>query len=294
MKIKKKSETEKAIDTRKSERAKEAEGALSLVKRAIAEREVKELEAKKLEAEYQKKAAELIEREEELVTQIDAGKKQVESMANEYEAIRKEKEQANLAELSKSELTKSDVKSGKISATEFVQKGKEDEEIAAMAGNRTQLELSELSDAIREKNHEITKWELELSDIQCKVFSMTFQPARILRETYRIMTEYLDFNMSPHMENLHSASATRDQRKNELSLIEHGVNLSGSGYVWMAITKKAAKRLQHSPILPKEHVSMLLQKLDAIEGDETQLVTIEYHHPESYWPGDSIIVRGEY
>ena len=82
------------------------------------------------------------------------------------------------------------------------------------------------------------------------------------------------------------------QKKHELMLIEHGVSV-GSGYTWSNITLKEGYRLKLDPIVPKEHIMSLLEKLAGIEASDGTRITVTFRPKGSFFPGDPIEVREE-
>ena len=66
-----------------------------------------------------------------------------------------------------------------------------------------------------------------------------------------------------------------------------------SGYTWSNLNLKEAYRIKLDPVFPKEFVSSLQEKLSEIEPGEETRVTVVYHSPGSFWPGDPIEIREE-
>ena len=261
---------------------------VSLVKQAKDEYERRQKETLKKEEQNRQEIIRLTELEKSLKLKIEAGKKQIAKMEDEFEELEKERMKLNLAEIQKSEVTKKDVQEGKASIHQFYMQGKEEDEIKRMMEGRTLEDLEKVSDMIRAKGTEIARLELELYSTQCTIFGLVVNPVKYLRASYRELGEMLDYQLGPLTEDWHSAKSNKVQKEHELMLIEKGFGLSG-GYRWDNITVKEARRLIHNPVIPKEHISSLLEQLDEVE--KGSLVSISYHHKGTHWPGLPIEVH---
>lgn len=265
---------------------------ISLVKQAQIDYGKKQKEVMEQENRNRERIAALSKQEAALTLKIEAGKKRIEEMVDEYEALEKEQAKANLAAIKEREFTKKDVQDGKISMAEFQAQGKRDTEIVDMARARTLEGLEKTSDAIREKGIEVARLKVELYMTQNEIFGLTLNPVNLLRKSYRDLADLLDFQIGPLSGDWSTAKSNLAQSKHELTIATEGTGLS-AGFKWASLSIKAARRLQHSPILPKEHIPALLQQLDEIEG-ETSRVHVILHFKHASWPGDPLEVQIAY
>jgi len=264
----------------------------SLVEMAKESHEKVMKEASKKEQEHKKRVAALTEKERELTAKIKAGKEQYEKMKDDFEVLEREQREANLAEIRENEFTANDVKSGKITINQFHAAGKQNDELQKMGMVKTIEDLEKSSDLIREKGTEIVRLELALYETQSSIHSLLTHPVKLLRLSYRELGNMLDYQLEGLTKDGCSAQNLKVEKENQILLIENGVGMSG-GQVWGNISLKQAYRVRLDPILPKELIVDLLSKLDEIEGTETTRVTVNYHQPGSFWPGDPIEVRIE-
>lgn len=246
--------------------------------------------AEKLEKQQKEQIAEMTAKEKELKKEIGEAKEQLETMASEFEVVERKQREKALAEIKSEEMTEDDLKSGKITIAQFEANGKDTDEVRRMALAKTVEILERSSDAARSKGEEIVRFEKDLYDIQDSIYSMLMYPIKLWRQSYRDVGDMLDFQFSKMAEGGSSARALSDQKKNEVMLIESGISISSTGYVWSNLSLKDAYRVRFDPILPKEHIVSLLEELDGIPGTERTKVTITYRHKGSHWPGDPINV----
>lgn len=249
-------------------------------------------EASKAERANQKKIDELTAREKELKVEIDTGKKQLQTMIVEFSQIEKETAVRNLEEVKEDALTVDKVKSGKISMTKFYASGMQDADIEKTVMLKTQNDLEKTSDAIREKAVDVVKLELSLSTVQNTVHNLLLNPVRSIQSSYIELLDTLNFQLAPLTEEGHSSQNEKVQKEHELQLIEHQVSVGG-GYVWQDISLKQAYLLKLNPIMPKEHVPLLLEKLAGIKATDDTRITISFRPQGSFFPGDPIEVREE-
>lgn len=264
---------------------------VDLIKRAREEHQKKEKEVQKLEDENRKRIIAMVEKESELRKKIETAKERISKMEDEFEGLEKERMKANLEEIKKNEVTKRDVQEGKASIHQFYAQGKEEDEIRRMTEAKTLEDLEKVSDAIRAKRAEIIELEIELCDIQNSIYGLTINPGKLLKEKYKQLSEWLDFQLSPLMEGWNSAKSRKIEMENQRHLTKE-TGLS-TGYRWDSITKKEARRLIHDPKLPKRHIPSLLEQLDEVEGENT-VVSVIYHLEGRFWPGLPVEVHQSY
>lgn len=254
-------------------------------------REVVE-KASKAEEANQKRIAELTSKEKELKVEIEAGRNQLEKMFLEFSQLEKETAVRNLEEVKEDALTVDKVKSGEITMTEFYAKGVKDEDIEKTVVLKTQEDLETASDAIREKAVDIVRLELSLSTVQNTVHNLMLNPVRSILSSYTGLLDMLNFQIGPLVEEGHSSQNEKIQKEHELMLIEHGVSVGG-GYTWSNITIEQGYLLKLDPVMPKEHVPLLLEKLAEIEASDNTRITVTFRPKGSFFPGDPIEVREE-
>jgi len=262
---------------------------LGLIKRAKEERKKKEAEALKIEQERAEELKGLIEKEDKLREKIETETKRIEKMENQYAQLEEKLLKKSLEKIKSSELTKEDLKAGKISVNQFLQKGKTDEKINQEAEIKTQKELEAISDAIREKKAEMIKTEVELYEAQESIFYLLVYPGRTLMEKYKELSEWLGREISAVTEAGPSIQGKKMQKQDELRLLNE--SSLGSGHYWRGITKAEARRLIHNPIIQKKYIPSLLQQLDESVGEEDSLVDVVYYVPRSYRPGSVEVHR---
>jgi len=248
--------------------------------------------ALKTEEANQKRIAELTTEEKELKAEIEAGRKQLEKMIVEFSKLEKEATVRNLEEVKEDALTVAKVKSGKISMAEFSAKGKTDEDIERTVMLKTQDDLESASDAIRTKAVDVVKLELSLSTVQNTVHNLMLNPVRTILSNYIELKDMLSFQLGPLAEEGHSSLNEKIQKEHQLMLIQHGVSVGG-GYVWESLSIEEAYRLKLDPILPKEHIPLLLEKLAEFNADDNVLMTVTFRPKGSFFPGDPVEVREE-
>lgn len=87
------------------------------------------------------------------------------------------------------------------------------------------------------------------------------------------------------------AKYQKRRKKHELALAETGVSVDG-GFVWRGLIVKQARKIIHDPILPKEHIPLLLEQLNNIEN-ESVTVTVTLYSVNHPFPGPPVTVRRE-
>ena len=251
-----------------------------------------EQKASKAEAENQERIAELTAKEKELKDEIAIGEKTLGEMITGFEQLEKEVREANLAELKADALTVEDVKAGKITIAQFQAQGMREDDIEKEATLKTKEGLEKSSDAIREKATEIAHAELALCEAQNSIHNLMLMPVRSLLTSYVQLQDMLNYQLAPLSAESHAAQSDRIQIEHRMQLIEHGVSASG-GFVWSNLSLEDAHRVQHDPVLPKEQIIPLLEKLNDIEVTEKTRVSITFYPKGSAYPGDPIEVREE-
>lgn len=267
----------------------ENKSVVSLIKTAQEQYAEKQKEVLKQDKENKERIISLTEKEGELKGKIEADKKRVDEMGDEYDQLTEEKEQENLEAIKEEEFTKKDVSDGKISVTAFLAKGKGDDEVAEMTREKTLEELEKISDLIRAKGVEVIKSEIELYKTQNAIYGLTINPARILQRSYKDLADMLDYQIGPVVGHSNIAQSNQKQAEEELMIAEKGISPS-NGFIWRGITLKQARRLIHDPKFPREHIQSLLSELDDCEPGF--LVTVTYYFKHSP-QGESVIVRQE-
>lgn len=264
----------------------------SLVSMAKASHQKVMNEAAQREKAHKEKVASLTEKERGLKAEIAVAKGLLEKMIDEFFILEKEKREAIIAELKESEMSIEDVKSGKINLIQFQSQGKRSEEIEKTITARTLEALEQSSNAVRAKAEEITRLELALYSTQSDIHNQLTQPVMSLRLSYSSLIDMLDYQMEGLTKEGHSAKNLKTQKEHEIQLIEKGIAVSG-GFIWSNISLEEAHKIKLNPILPKEHIPLLLERLSEIEGTETLRMTITYHPPGGHWPGDPVEIRLE-
>lgn len=262
---------------------------ISLIQKATAMREKKEIECAALEEMNREKIVKLAAQEKALKAEIETAQKHIERIEGEYDELEKKRSEENLSEIRRKEKTRADVQNGRVSVGEYFMQGKQDEEIKVMTQAKTLEDLEQVSDAIRAKKAEVIDKEFELYSIQRSIFHMTFYPARILRETYKIMGEFLDDNIAPLAAEWHSVKYLMGQKEHEQLLIKTGCGISG-GHRWDNISVQQARRLVLDPILPKGLIPDLIRQLDQDEVDEQFPVNVVFNHRQ-HPLGESVQVQ---
>lgn len=279
-------------------KASEVGGIENLIEKAIEMRREKEAEAKIIEEQNEKRRTEFIKQGNALMLRIESEKEQVEKMMSEYEALLQEKEQAHLIKFEKSERTKKHVEDGTISVSEFISKGVEDGKVEELASDKARQELSEAASIIRQKNLGIIELECDFYDLQCKIYNMSYLPAKTLREWYRQMGEFLDESIGPYVSSIHTAKYQLQEKKAELEIAKHGFSPTtmSMGHTWNGLSLRQAYLLSLNPVLVEEGIDSLLSQLSEIESEykgKEVILTVQYYSPESHWPGDMITVKVE-
>lgn len=240
----------------------------------------------------QKQIDELTAKEKELKVDIEAGRKQLEKMIDEFNQLEKETAIRNLEEVKENASTVEDVKSGKITMTEFSAKGMQDSDIEKTVILKTQADLESASDAIRSKAVDIVRLELELFKVQNTIHNLTLNPVRSLLTSYTGLLDMLQFQLGPLASESHQSQSEKVQKEHEIMLIEHGVSVGG-GYTWSNITLEQAYLLKFDPIVPKEEIPSLLEKLAEFKADDNVRLTVSFRTKGSFFPGDPVEVREE-
>ena len=251
-----------------------------------------ENKASKAEKANQKQIDELTVREKELKVEIEAGRKQLEKMIVEFSQLEKETAIKNLEAVKEDTATIEEVKSGKISMTEFYASGMKDEEIEKAVVLKTQDDLETASDAIRSKGIDVVKLELSLSETQSTIHQLMLNPVRTLLTSYIDLRDMLSYQLGPLAEEGHASYNEKIQKEHEMMLIEHQVSVGG-GYTWSNISLKQGYLLKLDPIMPKEHIPSLLEQLAGIEADDDVRITVNFRPKGSFFPGDPVTVREE-
>lgn len=267
------------------------DGLVEMSREALAK---SEKEALRREGENKKRINELTMRERELKKEIEAGSEILEKMSADFDNLEREQTAINLAELKKDTMTKQDVIDGKITITQYQAQGIEEEEIRQAATAKTTEALKLSSEAIRSKATQVIRDELDLYETQITIHSLMTNPVKFLRRSLQERLEVLDVQIGPLSAALTSAHSLKIQRKDDLLLIQRGSTSTGSGgKVWHNISLQEARRLVIDPIYPEEHISFLLQELSKIEEDEATRLTVTFHSPGGFWPGNPIEIRIE-
>jgi len=243
-----------------------------LVKRVKDEwaRKEKEAEARKKELEENMRGA--MRKEKELKGKLKKAKSIVSKMEDEYTELELkflgEQEKA----IKKDTPLEKDVRSGKIGLKEFQTKGKYEADIQNELIEKTQKELSQSLDVIREKRLEIMKIELELIKTQHRVRQLILQPGVILKEMLKNLKDFTDREMGLFYEDYAIAREALQQQEHLLQLTT-GRALT-SGYRWDRMPVTEARKVQFSPILPKSLVSSLLQQLSKFNKDDQVVIIL--------------------
>jgi len=262
----------------------------SLVSMAKASHQKVMDEAAQAERAHKKRIADLTEKERGLKQEIATGRETLEKMIEDFEVLEEKKKAAIEAAFDSSRLSEADVKSGKITIGQFQAEGKRAEEIEKTVAARTLEALEQSSSAVRSKGEEIARLQLALYSTQSSIHGLLTQPVKSLRMSYRNLIDMLDYQMEGLTKDGHSSQSLKVQKEHEIQLIEKGIAVSG-GYVWSNIGLKEAYRIRLDPILPEEHIPLLLKGLSEIEETEGLRITVTYHPPGGHWPGDPVEIR---
>ena len=264
---------------------------VDLLSRVKTEHDKKLKEAEEIKAETRQSIIEAMEAEETLKQKIKTARAQIEKIELEHDTIYEKQLQRSREEIKKQSVSKEDVKSGKSTLAQFQSGGKEEEEIAETARIQALGEMEKVSDIIRDKRMEILKDELELSNIRMKIYNLSTNPARIMLETYKSSLDWLQYEFDGIIMDGSTEKYLQKQKKHELALATTGVSIDG-GQAWRNISVREARKLTHNPIMPKEHVSGLLEQLDNV-GSESAMVTVTLVPVNHPFPGPPVTVRLE-
>ena len=188
-----------------------------------------EKEASKREADSQKKIADLTFSEQTLKERIDGGKMQLEAMIEEFIALERKTKERNLKELKSKTVTADDVKSGRITMTEFQRQQSVTGNVEKEALMKTEEDVETLSDAVRSKATDIVRLELELYGIQNTIYNLVTFPVRSLRTSYTELLDMLNYQLGPLVEEGHASNTLKIQAEHRLMLIDSGISVGG-GY----------------------------------------------------------------
>lgn len=266
--------------------------------------------ADRREKEHEKTVADLTEVESRLKAEIATAKEQLGIMVKDFEVLEQEQEKTILAKIEADKQIEKDVESGKITMGEYVKRIEKPEKEKSLKSKYLMKDeegeipdeteeksvglLEKAVDLIRKKAHSIAKLEVEFYSVQSNIFSLTTQPVKSIRLSYHELIGMLDYQLEGLNKDGILAQSLNIQKKNEINLIERGASVNSAGYSWKNITLKTARQLKLDPIFPRRLVPMLEKKLTEFEGDSKEIrLSVVYHQPGSYWPGDEIEVREE-
>lgn len=246
--------------------------------------------AQEMEDKQKQKVAELTRTEKELKLKIESERELYEKMATDFEKLETEQKEALEKEIAAGLKTEDDVRSGKITITQFHSQGITGEEIEQSIRTKLVEILEKSSDAIRSKRADIARLEFQMYEAQSTIYSLLTTPVKLMQQSYKELADVLLFQLGQIGE-YSTARTLKNQAENELLMIERGAALSG--YTWSNISLREGFRVRLDPRLPREHIVSLLEQLDNIKGTEQTRVTISFHPPGSHWPGLPIEVRLE-
>lgn len=248
-------------------------------------------EAEKLKEEARQKIAEAMKEEERLKQKIKVSRTQIEKIELEYDTLFEKEVQRSLEEIEKQSVSKKNVKSGVASLSQFQAQGREDTEIKEIAQNQAMEEMEKISDIIREMKKQILKDEFDMCDIRLRIYSLSTRPATIMQETYKSCLDWLQYEFDMIQKDGSQEIYLKRRKKHELNLATSGISVDG-GFVWRGLIVKQARKIIHDPILPKEHIPLLLEQLNNVENESAK-VTITLHSINHPFPGPPVTVRLE-
>jgi len=243
----------------------------SLTKRILDHWEEKRKEALLQEKDQRKKLNEEVQKENSLKAKLETARSISSKMQADYSAIEIRIHGEKRAMIETAAIREQDVKSGKITLSEFLKKGKTEKQIYDGAVKETMKEMGQSLQAIRKKNLEILNFERELLETQTKIRYMIIEPGRILQKALKDLIEFSQHELGYFLEEVHSSKYQLEQVKGQLLLTE-GKSL-GPGYSWSRISIEQAYKLQFDPIIPLECIAALKSKLESFKDSETVNVT---------------------
>lgn len=244
-----------------------------LTKRILNEWKRKEKEALTQQKEQKEKLKTAIQEEKELTEKLKMARMIAAKMQGEYSQLEIKTEIEKRQQIEKDTILESDVRAGKASFKEFVQKGKRESEISKLAFEETAGELSKGLKAIRNKNLEILELEESLLETQVRIRYLFLAPAQILGKVLKDLADFSDREMSLFIADINN-SQTALRLKKEQILLTEGKSL-GSGYTWNQISLEEAYKIQFSPILPQSLVPKLKGELKKHEESKNP-ITVNY------------------
>ena len=265
----------------------------SLVRLAKENHEKVMANAAKREQAHKEKVASLNEEEKRLKAEIETAKGRLETMIREFDELDEKREEAKKIGSQALERLKTDLKPGNITMNQYLARQESEELKTKESMDKIQKKLGKAADLIRERGTEIVRLELALYETQSSIFSLLSFPVKSLRQSYKDLGDMLDFQFEGMMKDGHSAQTLARQKKNEISLIEKGVSVTSSGYIWSNISLKEAYHLRLDPVMPRDHIPSLLEQLDEIEPGEEVRLTVTFRQPGSAYPGLPLEVREE-
>jgi len=242
-----------------------------LVKHIIDHWEKEKKESLAAETEQRKKLTIEIQKEQSLEKKLKESRSIAKKMELEYMQLeaRIEGEKKSMIEIRS--LKEEDVKSGKITLSEFYKMGKTKDQVYAETVKETMKELEQGLKAARAKRLEILNFEKELLETQTKIRYLIIEPGRILQRSLKDLAQFAEREIGHFLEEVHSSKHQLEQVKGQLLLTE-GKSL-GPGYSWSRLTIEQAKRLQFSPLLPLECIAALKSKLQSYKNGDIVNVT---------------------
>lgn len=244
----------------------------------------KRKEVAEFEKGQREKLVEETKREEGLQAKLKDEKAIAEKMIAEYSELEKKAEEKAVQEVEMKSLKEQDVKEGRVSLRKFLKEGKTKKERIELSVAQVQKELGEILQLIRKKRVDILNTEKELCECQMGIRHMAAYPLRNLKEAFTSLRDFIDFQMTPVLEELTAASSKLEQIKHQFHLITEEKGLS-RGFIWPGLTLEKAQGIQFDPVLPERHIETLRVKLKEHEGQKDTLLNIEW-----YWQGDEFHV----
>jgi len=258
-----------------------------LVKRISQEwkRKEKEAEAEKKKLEEELKAT--VQEEAKIKKELDKARKIVQKMKEDYNEAEAKIEREERERIEKEAIKEEDVRAGKASLKDFIQKGKSEKQITEEVVKQSMKELVVGLQAIRAKNLEIMKLEQRLAKTQFEIRKLIIGPGRILQQKLKELKDFADDEMGLFIADLHNSRNQLDQVKHRFNLTQ-GKSLT-PGYKWDRMSPAEARKIAFDPILPQELISSLLKQLKEHEGEEG--VSVEFYLGKGESPGTVYVSR---
>lgn len=239
---------------------------VDLVRHILDHWESEQVKALKEEESQREKLSVEIRKEQALEKKLMESRSIARQMEREYMQIEARTEGEKRAMIETAAIRELDVKSGKVTLSEFIKKGLTEKQIYEKSVEQTIVELEQGLKAARKKRLEILKFEKELLETQTKIRYLIIEPGRTLQRSLKDLAQFAEREIGFFLEEVHNSKTALTQIQGKLYLTE-GKSLT-PGYSWNRLTIEQAYRLQFDPILPLECIAALKSKLELYKDVE--------------------------